>query len=147
MMNKKWSVFSLYYCYFFHWQEHWCPMKSIGVFFDFIVMGILILSMSFGIKQVVMTTKNANYRVLIIGMILLVFILIWVELAVGIFDTPFAGSQFKLIWTSCKIALSSTPQFPDNYIINHRIIAATFVNQGSHKYKPRLLRGLYFVYQ
>ena len=61
-------------------------------FFDFIVMGILILSMSFGIKQVVMTTKNTNYRILIIGMILLVFILIWVELAVGIFDTPFAGS-------------------------------------------------------
>jgi uncharacterized integral membrane protein len=48
--------------------------------------------MSFGIKQVVMTTKNTNYRILIIGMILLVFILVWVELAVGIFDTPFAGN-------------------------------------------------------
>jgi hypothetical protein len=57
-------------------------------FFDFIVMGILILSLSFGIKQVLMTTKNTNYRILIIG----IFLLVWIELAVGIFDTPFAGN-------------------------------------------------------
>lgn len=92
MMNKKWSVFSPLFLLLFPLVGRLVSNEVNWSFFDFIIMGILILSMSFGIKQVVMTTKNTNYRVLIIGMILLVFILIWVELAVGIFDTPFAGS-------------------------------------------------------
>lgn len=92
MMNKKWSVISPLLLLLFPLVGTLVSNEVNWNFFDFIVMGILILSMSFGIKQVVMTTKNTNYRVLIIGMILLVFILIWVELAVGIFDTPFAGN-------------------------------------------------------
>jgi hypothetical protein len=92
MMNKKWSVFSPLLLLLFPLVGTLVSNEVNWSFFDFIIMGILILSMSFGIKQVVMTTKNTNYRILIIGMILLVFILIWVELAVGIFDTPFAGS-------------------------------------------------------
>ena len=92
MMYKKWSVFSPLLLLLFPLVGTLVSNEVNWSFFDFIVMGILILSMSFGIKQVVMTTKNTNYRILIIGMILLVFILIWVELAVGIFDTPFAGS-------------------------------------------------------
>lgn len=92
MMNKKWSVFSPLLLLLFPLVGTLVSNEVNWSFFDFIVMGILILSMSFGIKQVIMTTKNTNYRILIIGMILLVFILIWVELAVGIFDTPFAGS-------------------------------------------------------
>ncbi len=92
MMNKKWSVFSPLLLLLFPLVGTLVSNEVNWSFFDFIVMGILILSMSFGIKQVIMTTKNTNYRVLIIGMILVVFILIWVELAVGIFDTPFAGS-------------------------------------------------------
>ena len=92
MMNKKWSVFSPLFLLLFPLVGTLVSNEVNWSFFDFIVMGILILSMSFGIKQVVMITKNTNYRVLIIGMILLVFILVWVELAVGIFDTPFAGS-------------------------------------------------------
>jgi len=91
-MNKKWSVFSPLLLLLFPLVGTLVSNEVNWSFFDFIVMGILILSMSFGIKQVIITTKNTNYRVLIIGMILLVFILIWVELAVGIFDTPFAGS-------------------------------------------------------
>ena len=92
MMNKKWIVFSPLLLLLFPLVGTLVSNEVNWSFFDFIVMGILILSMSFGIKQVVMTTKNTNYRILIIGMILLVFILIWVELAVGIFDTPFAGN-------------------------------------------------------
>ena len=92
MMNKKWSVFSPLLLLLFPLVGTLVSNEVNWSFFDFIVMGILILSMSFGIKQVVMTTKNTNYRILIIGMILLVFTLIWVELAVGIFDTPFAGN-------------------------------------------------------
>lgn len=92
MMNKKWSVFSPLLLLFFPLVGTLVSNEVNWSFFDFIVMGILILSLSFGIKQVITTTKNTIYRILIIGMILLVFILIWVELAVGIFDTPFAGN-------------------------------------------------------
>ena len=91
-MNKKWSVFSPLLLLLFPLVGTLVSNEVNWSFFDFIVMGILILSMSFGIKHVVTTIKNTNYRILIIGMILLVFILIWVELAVGIFDTPFAGN-------------------------------------------------------
>ena len=92
MMNKKWFVFSPLLMLllpligmFFSNEINWS-------FFDFIIMGILILSLSFSIKQVLKTTKNINYRILIIALILILFLLIWAELAVGIFDPPFAGS-------------------------------------------------------
>ncbi len=92
MMNKKWIVFSPLLMLllpligmFFSNEINWS-------FFDFIIMGILILSLSFSIKQVLKTTKNINYRIFIIALILILFLLIWAELAVGIFDTPFAGS-------------------------------------------------------
>jgi hypothetical protein len=91
-MNKKWSVFSPLFLLLFPLVGTLVSNEVNWSFFDFIVIGILILSMSFGIKHVVTAIKNTNYRILIIGMILLVFILIWVELAVGIFDTPFAGN-------------------------------------------------------
>jgi hypothetical protein len=91
-MNKKWVVFSPLLLLllpligmFFSNEINWS-------FFDFIIMGILILSLSFSIKQVLKTTKNINYRILIIAVVLILFLLIWAELAVGVFDTPFAGS-------------------------------------------------------
>ena len=61
-------------------------------FFDFFIMGILILLLSFSIQQVLMKTKNTNYLILKIGAIFLVFLYVWIELAVGIFNTPFAGN-------------------------------------------------------
>ena len=33
--------------------------------------------------------------------------------------------------TSCKLARSSTLQFPDSNILNHRIIVASFEEKGS----------------
>ena len=92
MMNKKWSVFSPLFLLLFPLVGTLVSNEVNWSFFDFIVMGILILSMSFGIKQVLKTTKNINYRILIITVILILFLLIWAELAVGDFDTPFAGS-------------------------------------------------------
>jgi hypothetical protein len=87
-MNKKWSVFSPLLLLLIPLVGTLVFNEVNWSFFDFIVMGILILSLSFGIKQVLMTTKNTNYRILIIG----IFLLVWIELAVGIFDTPFAGN-------------------------------------------------------
>ena len=91
-MNKKWSVFSPLLLLLIPLVGTLVFNEVNWSFFDFIVMGILILSFSFGIKQVLKTTKNTKYRILIIGLILILFLLIWAELAVGIFDSPFAGS-------------------------------------------------------
>ncbi len=91
-MNRKWVVFlPLLFLLFpligmiFSNEVNWS-------FFDFIIMGILILSLSFGIKIVLYTTKKRMYRILIIGLILILFLLVWAELAVGIFGTPLGGS-------------------------------------------------------
>lgn len=59
---------------------------------DFAVMGILLAGTGFLCELVLRKIKNLQNRALVCGAILLVFFLIWAELAVGIFGTPFAGS-------------------------------------------------------
>jgi hypothetical protein len=59
--------------------------------FDFIIMGLLILSFCFGMNRVLISTKKTKYRILLIGVILIVVVIIWAELSVGLFRTPFAG--------------------------------------------------------
>ena len=66
-------------------EINWSP-------FDFIIMGSLLIFLSIGINFVSNRTKNLKNRVLYIGILVLIFILIWAELAVGVFGTPFAGS-------------------------------------------------------
>jgi hypothetical protein len=91
-MNKKWVVLSPLLLLLFPLIGMFFSNEINWSFFDFIGMGILILSMSFGIKQVLKTTKNLSYRIFVIGVILFLFLLVWAELSVGIFGTPFAGS-------------------------------------------------------
>ena len=59
---------------------------------DFIVMGTLLLGTGLTAEFIMRRVKNKDYRWLLIAIVLLVFFLIWAELAVGIFGTPFAGS-------------------------------------------------------
>ena len=59
--------------------------------FDFIIMGVLLTLLSVGINYVINCTKNLKNQILYIGILLLIFLLIWAELSVGIFDTPIAG--------------------------------------------------------
>jgi len=66
-------------------KVNWSP-------FDFIIMGSLLIFLSIGINFVNNRLKNSKNRVLYIGILVLIFMLIWVELAVGVFGTPFAGS-------------------------------------------------------
>jgi hypothetical protein len=91
-MNKKWGVFYPLLLLMLPLIGMFVSNQFNWSFFDFFIMGILILSLSFGIKQVFKTTKNTKYRILIIGTIVIVFLLVWAELAVGIFDTSFAGN-------------------------------------------------------
>jgi peptidoglycan/LPS O-acetylase OafA/YrhL len=60
--------------------------------FDFTIMGILLLGTGLLIELVLRKVKDSINRILISVIVLLVFFLIWAELAVGIFGTPFAGS-------------------------------------------------------
>jgi hypothetical protein len=66
-------------------EVKWSPI-------DFIVMGILLLSAGLMCGFILRKIKTTRYRIVLIGAVLIVFLLIWAELAVGIFGTPFAGS-------------------------------------------------------
>jgi multidrug efflux pump subunit AcrB len=59
---------------------------------DFAIMGILLLVTGFFYELVMRIVTRSKYRVILVIAIILVFLLIWAELAVGIFGTPFAGS-------------------------------------------------------
>ena len=59
--------------------------------FDFVVMGFLLLFFSFGIDITMKKVKNENVKILYVILTILIFLLIWAELAVGIFGSPFAG--------------------------------------------------------
>ncbi len=91
-MNKKWSVYSPLLLLLFPLVGTLVSNEVNWSFFDFIVMGMLILLVSFGIKQIIKRTNSMHYRILLIGSILLIFLLVWAELSVGIFGTPFAGN-------------------------------------------------------
>ena len=59
---------------------------------DFVVMGILLLSIGFICELTIRKVNKIKHRIAICITILVVFLLIWAELAVGIFGTSFAGS-------------------------------------------------------
>lgn len=59
---------------------------------DFIVMGVLLAGTGLLIELVLRRVKHTKDRLLICGAVLLIFLLVWAELAVGIFGTPIAGS-------------------------------------------------------
>lgn len=59
---------------------------------DFFAAGVLLFGTAFLCELVIRNVKKTGNRILICLTILLVFILVWGELAVGIFGTPFGGS-------------------------------------------------------
>ena len=59
---------------------------------DFIIGGILLFGFGFLIDLVFRKLNTSRHKVLIISILILALILIWMELAVGIFNSPLAGS-------------------------------------------------------
>ncbi|MDC1167775.1 hypothetical protein OAT36_02570 [Flavobacteriaceae bacterium] len=59
---------------------------------DFIIIGSLLTLLGAGINFVINYTKNSNNKTLYIGILVLIFLLIWAELSVGIFDSPIVGN-------------------------------------------------------
>jgi Kef-type K+ transport system membrane component KefB len=59
---------------------------------DFAVMGILLIGTGLLCEIIMRKVKRIKNRIIICGAVLFVLFLIWVELAIGVFGTPFAGS-------------------------------------------------------
>jgi len=59
---------------------------------DFLIMGVLLLTTGLVCEFILRKFKTFKSRILICGVVLFLFFLIWAELAVGIFGSPFAGS-------------------------------------------------------
>ncbi|MDO9633627.1 MAG: hypothetical protein Q7J05_01110 [Paludibacter sp.] len=59
---------------------------------DFIIMGFMLLFTGLSCELILRKVKSVKNRLLICGVILFAFLLVWAELAVGIIGTPFAGS-------------------------------------------------------
>tara|TARA_B110000967_G_scaffold208293_1_gene260005 strand:+ start:896 stop:1165 length:270 start_codon:yes stop_codon:yes gene_type:complete len=59
--------------------------------FDFFLMGGMLLLMSTSIHLIISKKISSKNKALLVGISVLIFLLIWAELAVGIFGTPFTG--------------------------------------------------------
>ena len=59
---------------------------------DFVVAGILLLTVVLVIEFVLRKVKQPRNRIIFIFVIVMLILLLWIELAVGFFDTPLSGS-------------------------------------------------------
>ncbi len=66
-------------------EVHW-------TLFDFSVAATLLLSAGLCLELAIRKTPKLTYRILACTAIVLMLLLVWIEVAVGIFGTPFAGS-------------------------------------------------------
>jgi uncharacterized membrane protein len=60
--------------------------------FDFLIMGAMLLVAGIGIDRILQKQNKTAKRIIYIGCILFVFILLWAEMAVGLFGTCIAGN-------------------------------------------------------
>jgi len=59
---------------------------------DFVAAGVLLLGTGLMIELVLRKVTNKEERIALCVGILIALVLVWIELAVGIFGTPIAGS-------------------------------------------------------
>lgn len=58
---------------------------------DFVIAGALLLGTGLLCELALRKVKKISHRIRLCGAILIVFLLVWAELAVGLFGTPFSG--------------------------------------------------------
>ena len=66
-------------------QVNWSPL-------DFLLAGVLLLGAGLGCEFILRKVKKIKDRLALCVLVLVVFFLVWAEMAVGIFGTPLAGS-------------------------------------------------------
>ena len=59
---------------------------------DFAIAGLLLLIFGLAIDNLWRRIPTTSYRFIAIGVTFLIFALIWIELAVGIFGSPWSGN-------------------------------------------------------
>lgn len=55
-------------------------------------MGVILLSFGIIINKIIYHVGAFKKRVILISTLIILFFLLWAELAVGLFNSPFAGS-------------------------------------------------------
>jgi uncharacterized membrane protein len=60
--------------------------------FDFIVAGFLLLSTGIVAEIIIRKVKTTQQRLIFLAILFFALFIVWAELAVGIFGTPFAGN-------------------------------------------------------
>jgi hypothetical protein len=61
-------------------------------FSDFVVAGFLLFGFGFVCEIIFRNIKKINYRIFFFIVLTLLFLIIWADLAVGIFGLPFSGN-------------------------------------------------------
>jgi len=59
---------------------------------DFVIAAVLLFGTAFVIDLIQRIIKNKTYKILLCCMVVFLLLVTWVELAVGLFGSPFAGS-------------------------------------------------------
>ncbi|MFN4950789.1 MAG: hypothetical protein ACK5F0_04150 [Flavobacteriales bacterium] len=60
-------------------------------FFDFLMAFLLFSSLGLGLELVIHKIQNRRRKILLIFSIIVLFVMLWGELAVGLFNSPIAG--------------------------------------------------------
>lgn len=66
--------------------------KAPWSLFDYILAGVLMIGAGLMFEFVMRKVTKIEYRIGIFAALLIGFLLIWIEIAVGLFGTPFAGN-------------------------------------------------------
>jgi len=61
-------------------------------FFDFVIAGILLSLSGLLCNFAIIKISTFKYRIIACLIILVIFLIIWIEIAVGIFNSPISGS-------------------------------------------------------
>lgn len=61
-------------------------------FMDFAVAGSLLVGTALGIEYILRRIQKPTHRIILAMSVLLILIVLWIEIAVGIFGSPIAGS-------------------------------------------------------
>jgi ABC-type cobalt transport system substrate-binding protein len=59
--------------------------------FDFFIAGVLLIASGLMIELVLRKTNKIKHKIIIVVLIIIIFLLIWAELAVGIFGGSMSG--------------------------------------------------------
>ena len=63
--------------------------------FDFFLMATLLVILGIGVDFVFNRTKNLKKRILFLGILIVLFLLLWAELAVGLLEALYATPDYE----------------------------------------------------